>query len=53
MLQRKDGSPRWHTHAILVFDEPVCGRVLIGAGRFRGAVCVEQWIWYSETGCRK
>lgn len=35
-LKRKDGSERRHTHAILVFDEPVCGPVLIGAGRFRG-----------------
>ena len=35
-LKRKDGSERRHSHAILVFDEPVCGPVLIGAGRFRG-----------------
>lgn len=35
-LKRKDGSERRHTHAILVFDEPVCGPVLVGAGRFRG-----------------
>ena len=35
-LQRKDGSQRRHTHAILVFDEPVCGPVLVCAGRFRG-----------------
>jgi len=42
MLQRKDGSPRRHTHAILLFEEPVCGPVLIGAGRFRGyGVCRE------------
>lgn len=33
---RKDGSERRHTHAILVFDEPVCGPILVGAGRFRG-----------------
>jgi hypothetical protein len=33
---RKDGSERRHTHAILVFDEPVRGPVLIGAGRYRG-----------------
>ncbi len=39
-IQRKDGSERRHSHAILVFDEPVCGPVLIGAGRFRGyGVC--------------
>jgi CRISPR-associated protein Csb2 len=35
-LMRKDGSERRHTHAILVFDEPVRGPVLIGAGRYRG-----------------
>lgn len=35
-LNRKDGSPRRHTHAILVFDEPVRGPVLLGAGRYRG-----------------
>lgn len=39
-LQRKDGSLRRHTHAILVFDEPVCGPVILGAGRYRGyGVC--------------
>jgi len=35
-LRRKDGSERRHTHAILVFNEPVSGPVLIGAGRYRG-----------------
>ncbi|HWP38057.1 MAG TPA: type I-U CRISPR-associated protein Csb2 [Gemmatimonadales bacterium] len=35
-LARKDGSERRHTHAILVFDAPVRGPVLIGAGRYRG-----------------
>jgi CRISPR-associated protein Csb2 len=35
-LRRKDGSERRHAHAILVFDEPVRGPVLIGAGRYRG-----------------
>jgi CRISPR-associated protein Csb2 len=39
-LQRKDGTQRHHCHAILVFAEPVCGPVLLGAGRFRGhGVC--------------
>lgn len=39
-LQRKDGSLRRHLHVILVFDQPVCGPVLIGAGRYRGyGVC--------------
>jgi CRISPR-associated protein Csb2 len=39
-LKRKDGTERRHTHAILVFDEPVRGPVLVGAGRYRGyGVC--------------
>lgn len=35
-LRRKDGTERRHTHAILVFDQPVVGPVLLGAGRYRG-----------------
>jgi len=35
-LCRKDGSERRHAHAILVFDVPVCGPMLLGAGRYRG-----------------
>lgn len=35
-LQRKDGTRRRHTHAILVFDRPVRGPILLGAGRYRG-----------------
>ncbi len=35
-LERKDGSQRRHTHARIVFDEPVVGPVLLGAGRYRG-----------------
>lgn len=35
-LRRKDGSERRHTHAILIFDEPVCGPILLCAGRYRG-----------------
>ena len=35
-LRRKDGSERRHTHAILLFEEPVCGPIVIGAGRYRG-----------------
>jgi CRISPR-associated protein Csb2 len=39
-LERKDGGRRRHAHAILVFEEPVRGPILIGAGRFRGyGVC--------------
>lgn len=35
-LRRKDGSERRHTHAILVFEKPVRGPILLGAGRYRG-----------------
>ncbi|MEK7753407.1 MAG: type I-U CRISPR-associated protein Csb2, partial [Acidobacteriota bacterium] len=35
-LVRKDGSYCRHTHAILIFDRPVVGPVLLGAGRYRG-----------------
>jgi CRISPR-associated protein Csb2 len=35
-LERKDGSKRRQTHAILTFDRPIVGPLLIGAGRFRG-----------------
>lgn len=39
-LQRKDGSSRRHTHAVLVFDERVRGPILLGAGRYRAyGVC--------------
>ena len=36
MLTRKDGGARRHSHVALVFDRPVIGPVLIGAGRYRG-----------------
>jgi CRISPR-associated protein Csb2 len=35
-LQRKDGSQRRHAHAIIVFDRPVRGPIVLGAGRYRG-----------------
>ena len=35
-LRRRDGAPRRHTHGILIFEEPVCGPVILGAGRYRG-----------------
>lgn len=35
-LQRKDGSQRRHAHAILVFEQPVRGPMIMGAGRYRG-----------------
>lgn len=39
-LRRNDDSERRHAHAILVFDRPVRGPILLGAGRYRGyGVC--------------
>jgi CRISPR-associated protein Csb2 len=39
-LRRKDGSQRRHIHAVLIFEEPVCGPMILGAGRYRGyGVC--------------
>ena len=36
LTRKHDGGRRRHRHAVVVFDEPVCGPVSIGAGRFRG-----------------
>ena len=36
LLRKADGSRRRHHHAVAIFDEPVRGPVLLGAGRFRG-----------------
>jgi CRISPR-associated protein Csb2 len=35
-LKRKDGSERRQIHVEIVFDRPVIGPLLVGAGRFRG-----------------
>ena len=36
LLQRKTGGNLHHTHATILFDEPVQGPLLLGAGRYRG-----------------
>ena len=36
LLRRNDQVPRWHIHVEIEFSEPVCGPILIGAGRYRG-----------------
>jgi hypothetical protein len=36
LIRNSDGGRRYHSHAVLVFEQPVGGPVLIGAGRFRG-----------------
>lgn len=35
-MQRKSGGNLHHTHAVLTFERPIIGPMLIGAGRFRG-----------------
>ncbi|MEW5880120.1 MAG: type I-U CRISPR-associated protein Csb2 [Pseudomonadota bacterium] len=36
LTRKSDGGRIQHSHAVLVFDEPVAGPILIGAGRYRG-----------------
>jgi CRISPR-associated protein Csb2 len=36
LTRKSDAGRMHHAHALLVFDQPVQGPVLIGAGRFRG-----------------
>lgn len=42
-LLRKEGGRRHHVHAVLTFPRPVCGPVLVGAGRFRGYGLCRPW----------
>ena len=36
LTRKRDGGRQRHTHAVITFEKPVVGPVLIGAGRFRG-----------------
>ncbi|GIW91735.1 MAG: hypothetical protein KatS3mg109_2167 [Pirellulaceae bacterium] len=36
LVRKGDGGPIQHTHAVILFDEPVRGPMLLGAGRYRG-----------------
>ncbi len=36
LARKRDNGRQSHAHAAIVFDEPVAGPVLVGAGRFRG-----------------
>ena len=36
LIRKRDNGRQSHAHAVIVFDEPVTGPVLVGAGRFRG-----------------
>jgi len=42
-LLRKDGGRRHQVHALLIFQQPVQGPLLIGAGRFRGYGLCRPW----------
>ena len=35
-MERKSGGQCCHTHALIVFDKPIVGPLLVGAGRYRG-----------------
>ena len=37
MTRKRDGGRQSHSHAVIVFDEPVAGPVLVGAGRLADA----------------
>ena len=53
LTRKRDHGRRSHTHAVIVFDEPVAGPVLLGAGRFRGyGLCrpVHQLVMAAEPG---
>jgi len=34
--RKQDGGRMHHAHAVLLFEQKVCGPILVGAGRFRG-----------------
>ncbi len=36
VTRKRDGGRQVHAHAVIIFNEPVRGPVLVGAGRFRG-----------------
>ena len=36
LTRKRDNGRQSHAHAVIVFDAPVTGPVLVGAGRFRG-----------------
>ena len=36
LTRKRDGGRQSHTHVVVIFDEPVRGPLLLGAGRFRG-----------------
>ena len=36
LIRKRDNGRQSHAHAVIVFDAPVTGPVLVGAGRFRG-----------------
>lgn len=49
-LLRKDGGRRHHVHAVLTFQKPIQGPVLVGAGRFRGYGLCRPWPPHGGQG---
>ena len=49
-LLRKDGGRRHHVHAVLTFQKPIQGPVLVGAGRFRGYGLCRPWPPHGGLG---
>ena len=47
-MERKAGGSFLHVHAVLTFDAPVSGPVLLGAGRFRGYGLCRPLAWEDE-----
>ena len=45
LTRKNGGGRRSHNHAVIVFDEPVRGPVIVGAGRFRGIWVVPPDGW--------
>ena len=51
LVRKSDGGRRSHNHAVIVFDEPVGGPVIVGAGRFRGyGLCRPVDGWWEGHG---
>jgi CRISPR-associated protein Csb2 len=43
LVSGEAGARRFHVHVHLTFPEPVCGPVLLGAGRYRGYGLLRPW----------
>lgn len=41
--RKSDGGDIYHSHATLIFDEPVVGPIIVGTGRYRGYGLFHPW----------